>query len=37
MKTINNLLELAKQRVLNYDVDADAEFDKAHLRRLRSL
>ena len=35
--SINNLLELAKQRMLNYDVDADAEFDKTHRRRLRSL
>ena len=35
--SINNLLEFAKQRMLNYGVDADAEFDKTHRCRLRSL
>ncbi len=26
--SINNLLELAKERMINYDVDADDEFNK---------
>ncbi len=35
--SINNLLELAKERMRKYDVDADEEFNKTHRRRLRSL
>ncbi|CAF1646967.1 unnamed protein product, partial [Didymodactylos carnosus] len=35
--SINNLLELAEERMINYDVDADAKFGKTHRRRLRLL
>lgn len=35
--TINKLLELAKERMEKYNVDADDEFNKRHPRRLKSL
>ncbi|CAF2193147.1 unnamed protein product [Rotaria magnacalcarata] len=35
--TTNKLLELAKERIAKYDVDADDEFSKTHRRRVRSL